>query len=461
MLMVSKDDVFKSLEYNRELIFFNFLNSLENIKRFSFFYSHVLFNFFCEFKKLDRKFAFIFHPKNFFKSRRIYFFQDFFLQFNLKMHGSTFLFNAVLDNFFNSMFSKFLKGDEVSKPLPFLDFKDFSLDKEILSSNSKNFFFLNMITNSNFIFFKKIQTSFFSLTKHKQFILNDSFIFNKIPFFKKRQLKALKKYRFVLKKNPFKKSKVFLKEKLSQYFKKYGRNSAYEFFEENWNKKEFQEFLEFHEFLIERSIQEEKNFFLNGLKPGGFSSTNTIPGYLSWFRLKKNCRKIFIPSSRFRRLEKKNSFMQLNKLRCLKRLSFLKKFNLFKLERVGDADIRLNKLFEKVDVLDLDKLLFKLKASYAEFKCVDYSDVDLKKFFDIMEYLFNNKLLRRCKRFLVKLKKLKRFKINDDLVLKEFESELLKFGNFEFRLYHARIRLSREKIACFKFVKPFSIPKFS
>jgi len=141
MLMVSKDDVFKSLEYNRELIFFNFLNSLENIKRFSFFYYHVLFNFFCEFKKLDRKFAFIFHPKNFFKSRRIYFFQDFFLQFNLKMHGSTFLFNAVLDNFFNSMFSKFLKGDEVSKPLPFLDFKDFSLDKEILSSNSKNFFF--------------------------------------------------------------------------------------------------------------------------------------------------------------------------------------------------------------------------------------------------------------------------------------------------------------------------------
>jgi len=86
MLMVSKDDVFKSLEYNRELIFFNFLNSLEHIKRFSFFYSNALFNFFCEFKKLNGKFAFIFHKKNFLKLRRIYFFQDFFLQFNLKMH---------------------------------------------------------------------------------------------------------------------------------------------------------------------------------------------------------------------------------------------------------------------------------------------------------------------------------------------------------------------------------------
>jgi len=105
------------------------------------------------------------------------------------------------------MFGKFSKDDEVSKPL--LAFKDFSLDKEILSPNSKNFFFLNMLTDSDFIFFKKIQTSFFPLTKHKQFILNDSFIFKKRAFFKKRNLKVLKNKIFKKRNLKVLKNKIF------------------------------------------------------------------------------------------------------------------------------------------------------------------------------------------------------------------------------------------------------------
>lgn len=224
MLMLSKDDIFKSLEYNRELIFFNFLNGLEKIQRFSFFYSNVLFNFFCEFKKLNGKLAFVFHPKKFYKSRKVFFFQDFFLQFNLKMHRSVFFFNAVLDNFFNSLFSKFLRVFKVFRFLPFPDFKNFSLDKEILNPNSKNFFFLNMITNSNFVFFKRIQTRFFFLTKYKQFVLNS------FSFFKRRKAE---KRKFKKRKSKVENSKKIALRNLN-IFSKFFREKFVFFFSTNF-----------------------------------------------------------------------------------------------------------------------------------------------------------------------------------------------------------------------------------
>lgn len=353
------------------------------------------------------------------------------------------------------MFSKFLKEDEVSKPL--LGFKDFSLDKEILSPNSKNFFFLNMMTDSNFILFKKIQTSFFSLTKHKQFILNDSFIFKKIAFFKKSNLKVLKNKFFkksnlkVSKNKFFKKSKVFLKSKLlgefrqllDQNFEKYERNFVYKIFFDNWNKKDLYE--------IERSISEEKDFFLKGLIPKRFLRlTSALPGYSFWFRKFET----------YMDLKREILLMQLNKLPCLKRLSDFKELEKFKLDKIGFTDIHLNNLFKKVKVLNYDELSVKLKDSYTEFGDINLYDPALKEFSDIMEYLFHYKLLRKCKRFLVKLKKLERFKgNNEDLDLKEFERELLKFGDFESRLYHANVRLNEEKIACFEFIN--SIPVIS